>query len=153
MHSPCQDRTKGHIGQSEWELIWYGVQKSISLSRRRRPKPESAHIALAQKESAMSRKRYPRELINYSEQVELKEKIGAAFAELRADGFLAKQNYLCCSSCAGYAMAERASQLADRGRRVAGVVFYHRQDAAATETDGGGYIAYRSATTQKARGG
>lgn len=62
--------------------------------------------------------------------MELKDKLNQAFALLRKQGYIAKQNYKCCSSCAGYAIACEAEQRHTECKPVEGAVYYHRQDAA-----------------------
>lgn len=47
-----------------------------------------------------------------------KQKINAAFRELRKAGYFAKQDFWCCQSCGWRAIPEYAKK----------VVFYHRQD-------------------------
>jgi hypothetical protein len=58
-----------------------------------------------------------------------RKRLRAAFADLRKAGYLARQNYLCCYGCAGYALTGRAAELVAAGKAVRGAVFYHRQDA------------------------
>ncbi len=48
-----------------------------------------------------------------------KSRITEAFKELRKLGYFARQNFLCCQSCAWYAVPEEKSEK---------VVFYHSQD-------------------------
>jgi hypothetical protein len=48
-----------------------------------------------------------------------KSRITEAFRELRKLGYFARQNYLCCQSCAWSAIPEEKSEK---------VVFYHAQD-------------------------
>jgi hypothetical protein len=54
--------------------------------------------------------------------------LNAAFADLRKQGFLARQNFLCCSTCGLYALTDRADELEAKDEYVAGIVFYHSQD-------------------------
>jgi hypothetical protein len=42
-----------------------------------------------------------------------------AFAELRKNGYFAKQNFLCCQSCGWAELSEKEAEK---------VVFYHNQD-------------------------
>ena len=42
-----------------------------------------------------------------------------AFAELRKNGYFAKQNFMCCQSCAWAELSEKEAEK---------VVFYHNQD-------------------------
>jgi Fe-S oxidoreductase len=54
--------------------------------------------------------------------------LNAAFADLRKQGFLARQNFLCCSTCGLYDLGYRADELQAKDEYVAGIVFYHSQD-------------------------
>ena len=65
-----------------------------------------------------------------------------AFKELRSKGFMARANYLCCQSCAGYALAEDAKKRIANGKTVNGVYFWHRQDEEDYEEFGHLFIAY-----------
>jgi hypothetical protein len=47
--------------------------------------------------------------------------LSKAFAQLRKDGYFAKQNFMCCQSCGWAEMSEAEAEKA---------VFYHAQDAA-----------------------
>jgi hypothetical protein len=49
-----------------------------------------------------------------------KENLTLAFKELRKAGYFARQNFLCCQSCAWSAVPDGKDEK---------VVFYHRQDA------------------------
>jgi hypothetical protein len=51
---------------------------------------------------------------------ENKKKLNQAFAALRKAGYTAKQNFLCCQSCAWNALSNKEAEKA---------VFYHQQDA------------------------
>jgi hypothetical protein len=59
---------------------------------------------------------------------DMKVRLNRAFAALRRQGLIARQNYLCCSSCAGYSITEDAVKRVGKGKKVNGCVFYHRQD-------------------------
>ena len=59
----------------------------------------------------------------------LREKLDAAFESLTQAGFLARQNFMCCSGCAGCALANEAEKLVDAGTSPNGAVFFHQQDA------------------------
>jgi hypothetical protein len=74
-----------------------------------------------------------------------------AFKRMRHEGLLARQRFLCCSGCAGYAMAERAEKLVDQGKRdkIKGCVFYHRQDADTLDEIGEVYLAYGELATTR----
>ena len=53
--------------------------------------------------------------------------ISKAFKTLRQAGFYARQNFSCCSGCAGYELATKA-QACPVHKRPLGCVFYTRQD-------------------------
>jgi hypothetical protein len=58
------------------------------------------------------------------EKLEIKARVKRAFQQLRtADGFIARGNYLCCSSCAGYAIGTDARK---SGHKFC--AFWHKQD-------------------------
>jgi len=59
----------------------------------------------------------------------VKTQLTKAFQTLRKQGFIARQNFSCCGSCAGYELTDMASDRKDKGVEVKGAVFYHRQDA------------------------
>lgn len=59
-----------------------------------------------------------------------KAKLTAAFATLRKQGFIARQNFSCCGSCAGYEIAEYVKELSPaRQAKVKGAITYNRQSA------------------------
>jgi hypothetical protein len=51
-----------------------------------------------------------------------KERVSDLFSKLRKAGIVAKQNFRCCSTCAGYELAANSAPLTP-------IVFYHAQDA------------------------
>lgn len=60
------------------------------------------------------------------------DRITAAFAALRKQGFIARQHFSCCSSCASYELCEKVSEMpAAKRAKVKGVVFTTRQDRGA----------------------
>lgn len=59
---------------------------------------------------------------------DMKYRLNKAFAAMRAMGLIARQNYECCSSCAGCAITEDAVIKVTKGKKVNGAVFYHHQD-------------------------
>lgn len=66
-----------------------------------------------------------------------KAKVTAAFKALRRRGFIARQNYKCCGSCAGYALAERVKEdVLNGGELPVNGVYYHQQDNDAFGRDG-----------------
>ncbi len=56
---------------------------------------------------------------------EIKARLTAAFAEIRRNGLMARQNYLCCSNCA---LSDASIKCCVPGRKEHGVVYYHAQD-------------------------
>lgn len=56
---------------------------------------------------------------------QLKELLNKFFRALRNAGFMARQNFSCCSSCAH---AEISEFLKSSQRPYSGIVFYHNQD-------------------------
>lgn len=52
-----------------------------------------------------------------------REKIRQAFRELRSQGYIARMNFLCCSSCAWYEITEGKNE-----DEISKVVFFHQQD-------------------------
>jgi hypothetical protein len=69
-------------------------------------------------------------------------KLNQAFRELRVMGYIARQGYKCCSSCAGYALTETAVAQVEKGRTVRGAVFYHKQDRERFLNDGPLHIRF-----------
>lgn len=57
-------------------------------------------------------------------QIVSKGQIAELFADLRTSGFIARQSFMCCSSCACAGIAANKKL-----RACSGVVYYHRQDA------------------------
>lgn len=56
----------------------------------------------------------------------------AAFGTLNELGYIAREDFACCGTCAGYELTMLAEEAIDRGRpaeSIRGAVFYHRQDA------------------------
>ena len=71
------------------------------------------------------------------------------FAILEKQGFLARQNFMCCSGCAGQALATEASDLKDKGIEVKGAVYYHQQDMEGFVKNGKSVIRYSQVNTNK----
>lgn len=86
---------------------------------------------------------------------ENKEKLNKVFKLLRKNFLIARQDFRCCQSCAGYEIATDVEKMLDNGKRVDGWVFYHHQDTeGALETRNGRpsgelYLAYSSGSTNK----
>ncbi len=71
-----------------------------------------------------SNPRYP--TANYTTILANKAKLTAAFKAMRAHGIIARQNFLCCGSCAGSQLGEDLKK--PRNEKKAGAVYFHRQD-------------------------
>jgi hypothetical protein len=55
----------------------------------------------------------------------------AAFGALNDLGYIAREDFACCGTCAGYELTVLAEEEIDRGRpagSIRGAVYYHRQD-------------------------
>lgn len=64
---------------------------------------------------------------------ENKKKLNKAFTALRKAGYTAKQNFLCCQSCAWNALSDKEAEKA---------VFYHRQDTERMKESGELWLAW-----------
>jgi len=68
------------------------------------------------------------------------------FRELRSLGYMARMNFLCCQSCAGYQICEDTSKLINSGRKkkedIKGFVYFHRQDNEGWEAGQGMFLSY-----------
>lgn len=63
-----------------------------------------------------------------------KDKLNAAFRQMRFAGLVARQNFSCCGGCAGYELTTDVVAMPSKKRaKVKGVCFYHRQDTARME--------------------
>jgi hypothetical protein len=79
-------------------------------------------------------------MTDYTEQ---RDKVLAAFKDLRQQGFLARANFSCCSGCAGYAMGDRVTNMTqEQVAKVKGCAFWTRQDEENLKEDGQFYVAY-----------
>lgn len=59
---------------------------------------------------------------------EFKGRLNTAFSSMRRQGLIARQNFSCCGSCAGYELATKVTEMpAARRAKVAGCAFYTRQ--------------------------
>jgi hypothetical protein len=80
---------------------------------------------------------------NLGVSIEDKDKLNAAFNALRVKGFLARQSFSCCGSCASYEIADTVGKLHKAGKTLPlGSVFYTRQDATDLRDEGRVFIAY-----------
>jgi len=79
----------------------------------------------------------------------VRERLLEVFKELRKEGFLARANFMCCRTCAGYDLACRAEELHKRGKEIKGTVFWTRQDEEDLRKSGRMYISYGPLGTKK----
>jgi len=80
------------------------------------------------------------------------ENLSTAFATMRKIGLLARQNFMCCQNCGGYAMATKATEMIDEGKKkedIKGCVFYHSQDNENKRDGDNFYLAYGTMGTKK----
>lgn len=69
---------------------------------------------------------------------EARDKVKQVFKTLRRSGFVARMNFLCCSSCAGYVLGERLDASTDKEYAA----YWHRQDEERYHETGYLYIRY-----------
>ena len=85
---------------------------------------------------------------------ESKKLLNELFSRLRKQGFMAKQNFLCCGGCASYALASRIGELVDadglQREKIKGVVFYHSQDTERLRNTGKVFLSYGPVDTEVA---
>ena len=80
---------------------------------------------------------------NYVDVSAVKLKLTEAFKILRKEGFIARQNFMCCGNCAGYDIATIVSKMPEKKRaKVKGCVFYHHQDNDRLKETGKVMLAY-----------
>lgn len=73
---------------------------------------------------------------------EIKERLNQAFKAVRKHGILARQNFSCCSGCAGYELADKMDDLRRADKAVRGAVFYHRQATEQLVSRGEVYLGF-----------
>jgi hypothetical protein len=72
-----------------------------------------------------------------------KDKLNHAFRQMRHAGLVARQNFSCCGSCAGYELTtDIVAMPAKKRANVKGVCFYHRQDAERLNRGGDLYLGF-----------
>lgn len=92
----------------------------------------------------MRRRRYPRS--NGTARTALV----MAFRALRRQGYIARMNHLCCSSCAGYSIGTAAEERVAAGRAApTGAVYWHRQDEAGYRESGKMYVRFGGIHTER----
>lgn len=69
--------------------------------------------------------------------------LSKAFANLRKAGFVARQNFTCCASCAADQIRQDVLKMpVEKRAKVRGMVYYHHQDAANMRRDGKLFVRY-----------
>lgn len=74
-----------------------------------------------------------------------KTRLNAAFADMRARGLIARQNFMCCNGCAAYELGSRVGEKIAAGKNVGkikGVVFYTKQDNDRLFDEGMTYLSF-----------
>lgn len=66
---------------------------------------------------------------------EFKSKLNELFKRVRKEGAIARQNFMCCASCASYDLYHKAKN----GQPV---LFYHRQDTPRITSDQGVFLRF-----------
>jgi hypothetical protein len=73
---------------------------------------------------------------------EVRSNILKAFAYLRRKGIIARANFLCCQTCAGYDITQIAVKRVNAGKEVKGCVFWHAQDEQNWQRSGSMFLAF-----------
>lgn len=73
------------------------------------------------------------------------DRLDAAFADLEAEGIVARQNFTCCGTCGAAEIWDEAKVLMEMGQPVAGYAFYHMQDTERAVEGDGVYLNYGAA--------
>lgn len=81
-------------------------------------------------------------MLNMFEVKVLLGKVRQAFKVLRGEGFLAKCNFSCCQSCAGYELSTKAGELVGKKKTVLGCVFWTHQDNADRRKGNSFYLSF-----------
>ena len=58
-----------------------------------------------------------------------KERLNDMFKALRKQGYIARQNFMCCGGCASAALSDKLDEAKAKGKPKLGAVYYHHQDA------------------------
>jgi hypothetical protein len=72
-----------------------------------------------------------------------KDRLNDMFKALRKEGYIARQNFMCCGGCASAALGDALDKAALDGKPKKGAVYYHRQDA--ERMDEGVYLGFGAA--------
>lgn len=73
------------------------------------------------------------------------DRLDAAFADLEAEGIVARQNFSCCGNCGSSEIWDEAKVLEEAGKSIAGYAFYHMQDTESAAGGDGLYLNYGAA--------
>ena len=96
------------------------------------------------------RRSWYRNTVPYEQVAEIKSNLTEAFKILRKEGYIARQNFYCCSGCAGSAIAGKVTEMpASKVARIKGCVFYHNQGNSRLMATGEVYLAYGSVESTK----
>lgn len=86
--------------------------------------------------------------MNYVERTS--ETLSKAFADLNRQGFIAREDYECCSGCGGGAITGEAEEIVRRTQKnPLGACFYHRQDAESRDEGRNFYLTFGDLNSQK----
>jgi len=72
------------------------------------------------------------------------DRLDAAFAELEANGIVARQDFSCCGNCGVAEIYDEMDQAQKQSMPVRGYTFYHTQDTEAAAEGHGLYLNYGS---------
>ena len=78
-----------------------------------------------------------------------KGQLNMAFKLMREKNLIARQNFLCCGSCAGSAITTLAEQRIEKGKQIDGCCFYHGQANDDYENGNDFYIQYGNMDSNK----
>ena len=70
------------------------------------------------------------------------DRLDAAFAELEADGIIARQNFTCCGTCGSSEIWDEIDEVRAAGSAARGYTFFHMQDTERAAEGDGIYLAY-----------
>jgi hypothetical protein len=85
----------------------------------------------------------------FGQKPDLRSTVLQVFKESRKEGFIARANYLCCQSCADSQIVQDAEKLADKGKRIKGCIYWHRQDEDNLRRHNKLYLAYGNIESEK----
>ena len=78
--------------------------------------------------------------VTWQQTVQAKERVNKLFKRLRQEGYIAKQAYLCCRSCALHAIWDRVAKLGTGILKR--YVFYSRQGVPDLTTEAGVWLSW-----------